>query len=49
MSLSVPTNWVVYALGCLAVIVVVGGLGWAAMAVDRYITRREETKASREE
>jgi hypothetical protein len=49
MSLSVPTNWVVYGLGCLAVIVVVGGLGWAAMAVDRYITRREERKASHEE
>ena len=49
MSISLPTNWVVYGLGCLAVIIVVGGIGWAAMAIDRFITRREEKKALRDE
>jgi hypothetical protein len=49
MSISIPANWFVYGLGCLAVIIVVGGIGWAAMAIDRFITRREEKKALRDE
>lgn len=49
MEFSLPTNWIVYGLGCLAVIIVVGGLAWGAMAVDRYINRKEQEKAMRDE
>lgn len=40
MDIRIPSQIVLYALGCLAVIVVTGVIAWATIAVERYISRK---------
>lgn len=47
MEIRIPSHVVVYALGCLAVIVIVGGLTWVYLAIEQRITRKRERDATK--
>ena len=49
MSFSIPTNIVVYSLGCVAVVIVVGAISWTFITIERAIMRKREEKATRGE
>ncbi|BCX03326.1 MAG: hypothetical protein KatS3mg053_1264 [Candidatus Roseilinea sp.] len=47
MEIAIPTHVIVYALGCLAVIVVIGAIAGAYTFVENRITRKREQDAAR--
>ncbi len=48
MEIAIPTHVVVYALGCLAVIVVTGAIAWAYTFVENRLARNRERGAIRD-
>lgn len=48
MNVNIPAQIVVYALGCLAVIVVIGAIAWTYSTIERRITRKREQDVAKE-
>jgi hypothetical protein len=49
MEIRIPSQIVIYTLGCLAVILVVGAISWAVVSVERYITRKRLEQATKDD
>ncbi|MCL6511090.1 MAG: hypothetical protein K6U78_10410 [Anaerolineae bacterium] len=48
MEIALPAHVVVYALGCLAVIVVIGGITWLYTFIETRVARKRERNAARD-
>lgn len=48
MEIAIPTHVIVYALGCLAVIVVIGAIAGVYTFIENRIARKRERDAARQ-